>query len=133
MAFSGYYGYLAEQLPDRNLPNTLGADFMPYIFAGALAVLSVLLIIEGFVRNCEGASGHKIPSKKAWGIVLLFAVIVGYVFGIAYVSFLVVTPITLAILLYMGGSRKPLEIVLTSVIVTGTVYYLFHTVFQVPI
>lgn len=133
LGFAGYYGYLTSQLPDRNLPNTLGSDFMPYIFAGALALLSILLIVEGFVRNCEGASTQTIPPKKAAAIVLLFAVLVGYVFGIIYIGYLIMTPIVMAVFLYMGGSRKPLEIILTSVLVTAGVYYLFHIIFKVPL
>lgn len=133
LIFSIYYAYLAGQLPSRNSPNTLGANFMPFIFAGFLAFLSVLLIVEGFVKNCEGASSEKIPRKKAWGIVLFFAILLGYVFAMAYLSYLIFTPIVLAAFLYMGGSRKPLEIILVSVIVTGSVYYLFHVIFNVPI
>ncbi len=31
ISFSGFYAYLITRLPDRNLPNTLGADFMPWV------------------------------------------------------------------------------------------------------
>ncbi|HKL02337.1 MAG TPA: tripartite tricarboxylate transporter TctB family protein [Cryomorphaceae bacterium] len=134
--FSGVYAFLTSQLPDRNIPNTLGANFMPYIFAGLLAFLSILLILEGVAKHNRGATGcdgNKLCTVDMLNIAALFGALIIYIFGIIYVGYLLVTPLFLAFLMYYGGSRKITEILLTSIIVTVVVYFLFHNVFMVPL
>lgn len=136
LALSGFYAFLTSRLPDRNIPNTLGANFMPYIFAGLLAFLAILLIVEGYVKHNRGASacdGNKLCAVDMLNIVALFAALIIYILGIIYVGYLIVTPLFMAFLMYYGGSRNKLEIAIVSILVTVIVYFLFHNVFMVPL
>ncbi len=106
---------------------------MPYIFAAALFVLSIFLIIEGYVKNTAAANKNPLGLKMILRVVLLFGIIAAYILAVIYVSFVVATPLFIAVLLYLGESRKPVEIILTSVLVTAGVYILFNLIFQVRI
>jgi uncharacterized membrane protein (UPF0136 family) len=106
---------------------------MPYIFAAALFVLSIFLIIEGYVKDGAAANSNPLGLKMILRVAMLFGIIAAYVLVVIYVSFLVATPLFVAVLLYLGESRKPVEIILTSVLVTAGVYILFNLIFQVRI
>ncbi len=133
LALSVYYWHLTANLQFRQAAHRFGPDTLPYVFAGAMFVLSVLLIIEGYVKNTGPANAHPLGRQKFLRVALLFAVLIGYVLSVMYISYLIATPVVLAVLLYMGGSRKPLEIILTSGLVTAGVYILFTVVFRVRI
>jgi hypothetical protein len=133
MVLSVYYGYLTSQLQFRKAAQGMGPDSMPYIFAAALFVLSIFLIIEGYVKNTAAANKNPLGLKMILRVVLLFGIIAAYILAVIYVSFVVATPLFIAVLLYLGESRKPVEIILTSVLVTAGVYILFNLIFQVRI
>lgn len=133
MVLSVYYGYLTSQLQFRKAAQGMGPDSMPYIFAAALFVLSIFLIIEGYVKNSAAANKNPLGLKMILRVVLLFGIIAAYILTVIYVSFVVATPLFIAVLLYVGESRKPVEIILTSVLVTAGVYILFNLIFQVRI
>jgi hypothetical protein len=133
MVLSVYYGYLTSQLQFRKAAQGMGPDSMPYIFAAALFVLSIFLIIEGYVKNTAAANKNPLGLKMILRVVLLFGIIAAYILVVIYVSFVVATPLFIAVLLYLGESRKPVEIILTSVLVTAGVYILFNLIFQVRI
>jgi hypothetical protein len=133
IVLSVYYGYLTSQLQFRKAAQGIGPDSMPYIFAAALFVLSIFLIIEGYVKDGAAANSNPLGLKMILRVAMLFGIIAAYVLVVIYVSFLVATPLFVAVLLYLGESRKPVEIILTSVLVTAGVYILFNLIFQVRI
>ncbi|HDQ14039.1 MAG TPA: tripartite tricarboxylate transporter TctB family protein [Sediminispirochaeta sp.] len=140
LVFAAFYIYMTENLPIRNLPGTLGADFMPRIFGWILAVLAAVLIVQSYISYKKGQPMEEqivvrqpLTRKEALKVAGLFALLVTYVYGIIYLGYLIATPLMLAILVYSGGSKKTLEIVLTSVVVSLLVFFLFNTVFMVPL
>jgi hypothetical protein len=42
--FGCFYSYLTLNLPDRNLPNTLGSSFMPWVLVICLYGLAILFL-----------------------------------------------------------------------------------------
>jgi hypothetical protein len=67
MVLSVYYGYLTSQLQFRKAAQGMGPDSMPYIFAAALFVLSIFLIIEGYVKNTAAANKNPLGLKMILG------------------------------------------------------------------
>ncbi|MEJ2100095.1 MAG: tripartite tricarboxylate transporter TctB family protein [Desulfobacterales bacterium] len=131
IGFGIFYAYLTAELPERNLPNTLGSDFMPWVLVGCLFLLSALLLIRtvwgGSPENFESS----ISQKEAFGVIYLTACVFAYVKLMSLIGFILATPIFLALLMLITGSRKWKEIVIVSILATFGIYLLFQKIFQV--
>ena len=129
--FCGYYGYLITQLPDRNLPNTLGSAFMPWVLNICLIVLSILLMAVSAIRGSNEKCDFHISLKEGAGVILLTVFVYIYVQVMSYLGFLIITPFFLAALMLITGSRKWKEIGFVSLGATFGIYLFFQKVFQV--
>jgi putative tricarboxylic transport membrane protein len=131
IGFGIFYGYLAAHLPDRNLPNTLGSDFMPWVLAGCLLFLSLLLLIKTVFGGSPEQLDYSISPKEGFGVIGLTACVFAYVKLMNLIGFILATPIFLALLMLITGSRKWKEIVMVSIVATFIIYLLFQKIFQV--
>ena len=132
LAFSGVYGVLISRLPSRDLPNTLGATFVPSVLAGILVVLSLMLLVGNIISKSED-SPVSIPKRDIFGIAGLILLIAAYIKLMSYVGFIPVSIVFLAILTWIAGSRKPVGILFFSVLTTCIVYFLFQKFFSVQL
>ncbi|MGW8301282.1 MAG: tripartite tricarboxylate transporter TctB family protein [Desulfobacterales bacterium] len=126
-----FYAYLAANLPDRNLPNTLGSDFMPWVLAGCLLLLSLLLLIKTVFGGSPEQFDFSISPKEGFGVIFLTVCVFAYVKLMILIGFVLATPIFLALLMLITGSRKWKEIVMVSIFATFGIYLLFQKLFQV--
>ena len=129
--FGCYYSYLTFALPDRNLPNTLGSSFMPWMLVSILFGLSLLLMIISIFRTPDEICDYRISIKEGLGIFLLAAIIIVYINSLNYLGFLLATPVFLAILMILTGARGWKEIVLASILITAGIYLFFQKIFQI--
>jgi hypothetical protein len=129
--FTGFYAYLTSQLPTRNLPNTLGSAFMPWLLATLLFGLSVCLLIMSAVRGTRENSSANISLKEGFGVIFLTVFVYVYVKAIQVFGFIAVTPFFLAALMLISGARKWKEITLFSIASTLGIYLFFQKVFKV--
>jgi hypothetical protein len=129
--FGGYYSYLAFALPDRNLPNTLGSSFMPWLLVSILFGLSLLLMINALLRKTAENCDYRISPKEGLGILVLGIIIILYISSLTYLGFLLATPIFLAVLMMLTGSRGWKEILIASVLITTGIYLFFQKIFQI--
>lgn len=130
------YGYMIINLPNRNLPNTVGANFMPMLFDIGLGLLSIALLSQGIRGRTGGTERGPIKPLTVGeiiGIIAVFAIFFAYIFLINVVGFLIVTPLVLLALLLLQGISKPWSIVAVCVAVTVGVYLLFRYGFEVQI
>lgn len=132
LGFAGFYGYLIANLPSRDLPNTLGAAFVPWVLAGMLTVLSLMLLISSLLDKNNNAT-VTLPSRDLVGISGLMLLIACYVKLMNYFGFIIVSVIFLAILTWVAGTKKPSTIVIFSITTTITVYLLFQKFFNVQL
>lgn len=132
LVFAGFYVYLITNLPSRDLPNTLGAAFMPSVLAGLLACLCLILLISSYLRRNDSQI-VSLPYKELRGIAGLIVLITVYIKAMVYLGFILASIIFLGILTWMAGSRKPVEILIASVGVTIAVYLLFYKFFNVQL
>lgn len=134
LAFTGGYAVLIARLPSRDLPNTLGAAFMPWVLAGFLLLLSLLLMIFSLSGKHDGAENTgPVRARDVAGIGGLLLVIALFIILTGYLGFVISSIFFLAALIFISGSRKPLEIILFSVLTTGAVYLLFQKFFTVQL
>ena len=131
IGFGLFYAYLTANLPDRNLPNTLGSDFMPWVLAGCLFFLSLLLLIKAVWGGSPEQSDFSISPKEGFGVIFLTVSVFAYVKFMILIGFVLATPIFLALLMLITGSRRWKEIVIVSIFATFSIYLLFQKIFQV--
>jgi len=129
--FTVFYGYLTSQLPSRNLPNTLGSAFMPWLLATLLFGLSVCLLITNAFRGTRENSNANISLKEGFSVVFLTVFVYFYVKAIQLFGFIAITPFFLAALMWISGARKWKEIVILSIASTLGIYLFFQKVFKV--
>ena len=131
IGFGCFYAYLTANLPDRNLPNTLGGDFMPWVLVGCLLLLSLMLLIKSVFGKAPEQFDFSISPKEGFGVIFLTISVFAYVKFMILVGFVLATPVFLALLMLITGSRKWKEIVLVSIFATFGIYLLFQKIFQV--
>lgn len=131
MGLGIFYAYLTAHLPDRNLPNTLGSNFMPWVLVGCLLLLSLLLLIKTVFGSSPEQFDFSISPKEGFGVIFLTVCVFAYVKLMLLIGFVLATPIFLALLMLITGSRKWKEIVLVSIFATFGIYLLFQKIFQV--
>jgi len=129
--FGSYYAYLTSRLPTRNLPNTLGVDFMPWLLVVLLFVLAVLLLLDTLLREQRENRDPKISLKEGIGIIFLTVFVYAYVQVMFLFGFVWVTPFFMAGLMVMTGSRKWKEVVVLSIVSPLVIYIFFQKIFQV--
>jgi hypothetical protein len=132
LVFSGFYGVMIYRLPSRDLPNTLGAAFVPWVLAGLLAGLSLMLLVNT-ISNKDDNTTVSLPKRDLFGITGLLVLIALYVKLMSYLGFIPVSIVFLALLTLVAGSRKPLGILVFSVSTTTIVYLLFQKFFNVQL
>lgn len=132
LVFSGFYAGLIARLPSRDLPHTLGAAFVPWVLAGLLALLSLMLLVGSIISKSEDTA-VSVPKRDLFGITGLLLLIVVYVKLMSYLGFIPVSIVFLALLTWVAGSRKPLGILVFSVTATTIVYLLFQKFFNVQL
>jgi hypothetical protein len=125
-AFAGYYAYLISRLPTREIPYTLGADFMPWVLTGCLVLLSTLLLLKSLLFKEERVVAVEISPKEVAGILSLLAIIVAYIEAMIYFGYVFITPLFIAAMMLISGSRKLREIILFPIGITFAVYLFFH-------
>lgn len=131
IALACFYAYLTSRLPDRNLPNTLGSDFMPWLLTTVLFLLSFWLLLQNCVQGTTENFNPDISIKEGLGIVFLTVFIYLYVKAIQFFGFILITPLFLAVLMWISGSRKWKEIVFVSIGSSFCIYLFFQKIFRV--
>ncbi len=131
ISFTGVYAYFTSQLPTRNLPNTLGSDFMPWLLATILFVLSGCLLLTNAIGKTRENFEPKIALKEVISVIVLTVFVYFYVKAIQLIGFLYVTPFFMAALMWIAGARKWKEILILSAGSTVGIYLFFQKVFKV--
>ena len=133
LGFISFYAYMTAQLPARNLPHTLGGDFVPWVLIIFLLILSLSLLIKSLFG--KGTKEQVAPTtlREYGGILLLFALILLYIQGMLYFGYIITTPIFMGIMMWITGSKKLMEIGFYSVMTTLVVYILFSRIFEVAL
>jgi hypothetical protein len=131
LCFTGVYAYFTSQLPDRNLPNTLGSDFMPWLLATTLFILSGCLLVINATGKSRENFEPKVALKEVVSVVVLTVFVYFYVQAIQLIGFLYITPFFLAALMWISGARKIKEIIILSAVSTVGIYLFFQKVFKV--
>ena len=114
---------------------TIGPRFFPYLTAGIMATLSVLLIIDGALQAKSGKkdSQSSINKEQLKPVLMFMAIGTVYVFSISFLGVLIATPLCLAAYFRYFGLRKWGWVVLLAGGITGAIYLCFEKLMMVPL
>ena len=132
LAFAGAYAGLARNLPDRDIPGSVGLSFVPLLLAGLLAFLALLLLLHG-LRKGSPRPDAGLPGWVQAGTAVGLMVLYVCALALTKIGFLLATPPYLAIAMCQCGARRPWFIAVVAVGVTAFVWLTFSTLFTVPL
>lgn len=131
LILAGYYAWLTAALPTRNLPNTMGVDFFPWVLCALLTGLSLLLLVISLTSGSSETCAYRFERIEIKEILLFLILTYAYIESMDFLGFLIATPVFLAILMTGSGSRRWKEIALVSVLTTIGIYIFFDKIFQI--
>lgn len=131
LIFAGYYAWLTASLPTRNLPNTMGVDFFPWVLCAMMTVLSLMLLLKSLLFRPDETCAYRVEWIEIKEILIFLILTYAYLQSLDFLGFLIATPVYLAILMIGSGSRRWKEIALISLLTAVGVYFFFDKVFQV--
>jgi len=130
-AFSFWYLVQILNLPDRNMEGTLKSSFMPFLLFVILFSINTIFLFVSLKRPCLEKCDYIIHKYELLGILKVVLLILGYVFLMKITGFALITPVAVFLLMKMMGADNIKEMILTSIIVSASVYLLFVVVFKV--
>lgn len=131
------YGYLITRLPQQRIPDDVGEGFFPWMLMGAIALLSLALLIHPAKSRdaseiAEEDNEQADQSSIARGILTL-ALLVGYVLALPEAGFLASSTAFSVILMRLSGSTSWVRNVLIAAVATLAIQLTFTEVFLVPL
>ena len=123
------YAILTSRLPTRTLENSPQPSFFPWVVVICLFLLSGALLVQSLMSRVPAEDNSRQRSSSlriAW--ILIF---VCYLVVLPGLGFVVANIIFFGALMYLYGERNPLKIVVSSVIISPLLFFLFRDVFQI--
>lgn len=112
-------------------PLGLGPGDYPRIISYGLIITGVILIIQGLK---EGPSKKRIYSWDSLKrVILLIFLGLFYVYLVRYIGFLYLTPFLMLSVMYLFGYKKLLWGIITSILFTLLVNFIFYNILKVPL
>jgi hypothetical protein len=128
IGLSLFFGYLTTQFPIVKGYQKMGDAFWPQVVLFVLIGLSVILIVQSFLKGRKKDSAKKpflkeVPNRPA--LFKTMGVMILYIICIPYLGFLVSTLLALIIFSYLMGDRKTSRMVFFSLGMTVATYLVF--------
>jgi len=108
----------------------------PFVVIFSTFALSVTLVVQGLLkwRRAKDTPAKTLPRRTtALKLIALAAGMLTYALALEPLGYIVVTPLLMALTMLLFGERRPLKIVAVSVLVSIALYWVFRTVFRVPL
>lgn len=130
LLLSGYVVVTAVGFPVET--RTLGPDFFPKLVGGCLAAFSLAILLLAFFRPGK----EEAPAAPSRNLMIIMALLGGYIILLPIIGFLVATPAYLAatgLLLADNMAAWWKKVCISATVTTGALYYLFSTMLNVPL
>jgi len=114
---------------------TIGPRFFPFLTAGIMAALSILLMIDTFSQLKTGKTPPPTSFNREQFIPVLMFMAIGalYIFSISFLGVLVATPLCLVAYFRYFDIRKWGWLLLLSFGITAAIYFCFEKLMMVPL
>ncbi len=124
------YAFMTANLSDRNLPNTPGPAFFPWLITIGLLILAAALLIRGLTVLGRRTSPAVPRTHPILGLITLIS-FVAYLVLMPVLGFLVASVPFFAALMILFGGRSRLNVALAAIAVPTAIYLLFLHGFQI--
>jgi putative tricarboxylic transport membrane protein len=114
---------------------TIGPRFFPYLATGIIGFLSVILIVQSWLRHrARSTSPGPVFTRGTLKAVLISTGIgMSYIVLIPLLGVIVVTPLCLAAYFWYFGLRRWVWIVVVPIVLTAFIYVSFGMFMMVPL
>ncbi|CAM4353179.1 tripartite tricarboxylate transporter TctB family protein [Lacicoccus alkaliphilus] len=109
----------------------IGPTMWPRILLISLFIFGFILLIHSLYRLKKDSgekSGDRFDAVKFWGFLIL---IIMYIPALIYIGFIIATPIWIFMLAFIAGMRKVLPLMLTPLVGTAVVTFLFPVLLRI--
>jgi putative tricarboxylic transport membrane protein len=132
--FAGIVAYLTSRFePMGERVRSLPPTFFPYLLSGALILLGMLLLMEGYRKKEGPVLGISYGADDIGRAVGLLAVLVVFAWAQSVVGFLPAAVLLMAGMQFILGERRIAPLVIASVCVPVALYLVFYTALKVPL
>jgi integral membrane sensor domain MASE1 len=114
---------------------TIGPRFFPYLSAGIMALLSLLLIFDGLLPRVPGPGEAQTtsPQPPLRPVLAFMGIGFGYIAVLPYLGVILATPLCLAVYFRYFEFHRWIWTLLLSIGVTVVIYYCFAKLMMVPL
>lgn len=127
---------IPTQVKGVNATVQMGPDFFPYLAAGLMIAVNVIALIANYLRYRKEKAAEtvelvqKTDPKDQLRVLLILALVVGYVFCMPLVGYVVSTLVIVNLLLLILGVRKWYQYLLVSGF-SMIIYFVFKNLLYV--
>jgi putative tricarboxylic transport membrane protein len=134
LLFSGIVVWLTSGFePIGEEIRTWPPSFFPFALAAFMALLAVLLLVEGYRKKNGPILGLSFGKNDYLRALLLLAAMVLYTFAQKLLGFLIPSVLLVAAMQLILGGRKVIPILISSISIPGIIYFLFYILLNVPL
>lgn len=133
LIISGLFFVLTLDFPTVAATADVGPSFMPRIYSFFLALLAIILLIQGIRENIKKEK-DSVTTYENIGLVLIIMLLTTvYVFLIPYLGFYLVSLVFIILFLLISRVKKISSIILVSIFTNVFIYVFFERLLHVPI
>ncbi len=114
---------------------TVGPRFFPFLTAGIMGILAILLMVGSLLRQKSGAAESRVPIHKEQLKPVLVFIGIGllYIISLPLLGVIVATPVCLMVYFWYFDLRKWVWVLLLSIGITAVIYICFEKLMMVPL
>jgi hypothetical protein len=134
LVFSGIVAWLTSRFePLGEKIRSWPPSYFPYVLAGFLALLALILLAEGYRKKEGPILGLSFGVDDYLRTLLLLVAMVVFTLAQDLLGFLVPSVLVVAGMQLILGARKVVPIIISSIAIPGVIYGLFYLVLNVPL
>lgn len=134
LLFSAYLFFLISRFPDTAAEyRTISPTFFPYLLTGVLAGLSLLLMVEGLRTPAGAILSIRLGSREARRTGMLLLILTVFALSLTTLGFVLDAFLFMVAVQLLLGERRFLVLALAALGVSFGMYFVFATLFMVPL
>ena len=126
------YGYLASELPIRDVKGVPGPSFFPFLIAMAQIGLAAAMFVQGLRDVRDGKAGEAVSLPSPNILTMLFVFLV-FIAALPYLGFLFASIPFFTVLILLYGGRHKYLLLIAGPGIPIALYFLFRHVFLIPL
>jgi putative tricarboxylic transport membrane protein len=131
LVFSVWVYFTAQKIPVGKISG-MPPTFFPSFLAIVLGLLSIMLITKAIKEVVAGAE-QEYEKQDLKRVLLIILALSLYIVLFKHIGFILLTILYLTAMMLLLNAGRLIKIIPISIIITFSVYYIFGTLFRVPL